>query len=133
MRKSRSLPKLRKRFAAASAGLPEVVQEQRESLGLEREVESASVEETVATSRTASRSETLGGSRSREQIVLGSDEEKTPRVNTTELKLEDAVAVLRQHPVVVVEEPTPDVAEVVSEAQWSTGYVYISAHQIDMH
>lgn len=124
------MPKLKKKFAAAPADVREVVQEQRESLGLVREGESASVEETVISSRTASRSETLGGSRSREQVVLVGEEEKRPQISTTELKLDDAVSELRQQPVVVVEQPTPDVVEVLSEAQWSTGYVATSSPRL---
>lgn len=117
LRKTKSLPKLRKKFGVAATEIPEAVEEQRESLQLSPAAETESVDRVDTKSRTTSGSETLGGGRSRERVVLEVEQEKTAsEVSTTELRLERADSP-PEKPVVVVEAPTPDVAEELTAVQ----------------
>ena len=108
VRKSSSLPKLRKRSAAHQAAapevpdVPEVLKEPRESVYL------SSVARTEDQSPGGrSGSETLGGEKEIEKVEV---EEKTPRVSAEELRLDEIDSI----PVVAIEQPTPDVVEEVT-------------------
>ncbi|KAK5170354.1 Two-component response regulator SSK1p [Saxophila tyrrhenica] len=114
LRKSSSLPKLRKKLHAsvadtqARADVPEVVPEQRESvLVLPDGEDTCAVSET--THSRPSESDTLAG----ERKVELDDEDKEAAVSTAELQLEQ-VASQRAHPVLTVEQPTPDAEEGLS-------------------
>ena len=99
------------------------MQEQRESILLLSE---GPREEQPLSRRSGS--ETLAGERSRERAVLEVGEEKTPAVSTEELKLDDFEE-LQKQPTLVVQEPTPDVADDVRGGGQRRSVEYVSARQ----
>ena len=119
MRKSSSLPKLRKRSAgyqSTAAEVPESVREVRESVHLaaeERERESLDQR---------SGSETLSG----ERLGVEVREEKTPQVSAEELRLDEEVESIKNKPILTLQQPTPDVGEEVRGVQRLGSVEYVN-------